>query len=568
MGGVISSMKNLETIPERLQYLSEKDPDKELYIFYNCGVRDAYTCRELFTLGGRFAYRLHQLGFQKGDVIANTLANSPERLVTDVGIVMAGCIALNGQVLLADGSDFFHSAKTSRSRAVIVADEGPAWQLVNKFISDDVRDGWLSPLAVADAPELKSAIVVSRRGKSFLQELKTGTQPTFLSPSEPDDILMVMTTSGSTGYCKLVPRTHRDTISKSVHQADEMSAGVEWAQSTDKKYIFYSDRMLGWSGGCSFYSFCQADTRVMLDQFSSSSSRDKASELWGAVEAEQCQTCVFVAQEMENVRESLQKSGGPRKKLNMVIIGGQPCRKRQIQSAFCLAENVYTLYASTEAYPISSIHLKDANYESNNCGRVVKGMFVKVCRDNGELCETNETGTIYIKGQYLFPGYFNRFENPNPQNLNVFTADGWFNTEDYGHFNDHGELFVFGRIKDIITYGSSVFYPGWLEKKLVEHSDIQEAVIVPVTDPVLYQNVCACIRLRQSSDLDLDKLKDYCDAIFLADVSVCLTPKPKYFIIMKEEFPYTSTGKPDKQLLKRRAEEMFGYSGKTTSTKQ
>uniref|UniRef100_A0A2C9M3E2 AMP-dependent synthetase/ligase domain-containing protein n=1 Tax=Biomphalaria glabrata TaxID=6526 RepID=A0A2C9M3E2_BIOGL len=144
-------------------------------------------------------------------------------------------------------------------------------------------------------------------------------------------------------------------------------------------------------------------------------------------------------------------------------------------------------------------------------------MFVKVCRDNGELCETNETGTIYIKGQYLFPGYFNQLENPNPQNRNAFTADGWFNTEDYGHFNEHGKLFVFGRIKDIITYGSSVFYPGWLEKKLVEHSDIQEAVIVP---------------------------------------------------IMKEEFPYTSTGKPDKQLLKRRAEELFGYSGKTTSTKQ
>lgn len=98
MGGIVSSMNDLDTLPKRLQYLSEEDPNKELYVFYNRSVRDSYTSRELFILAGRFAHRLRQQGFQKGDVIANTLPNSPERLITDVGIVMAGCVTMNGQV--------------------------------------------------------------------------------------------------------------------------------------------------------------------------------------------------------------------------------------------------------------------------------------------------------------------------------------------------------------------------------------------------------------------------------------------------------------------------------------
>lgn len=53
--------------------------------------------------------------------------------------------------------------------------------------------------------------------------------------------------------------------------------------------------------------------------------------------------------------------------------------------------------------------------------------------------------------------------------------------EDYGYIDKDGNVFVFGRTKDIITYGAESLHPGWMEKKLMEHSDVLEAIVVPVS---------------------------------------------------------------------------------------
>lgn len=88
-----------EAIPHRLQYLAEHFPQRELFVFYNGAIRSPYTSLQLFQLAGKFANRLrHVYGFHRHDIIANTLPNSPERLVTDLGIAMAGCTCMTGQV--------------------------------------------------------------------------------------------------------------------------------------------------------------------------------------------------------------------------------------------------------------------------------------------------------------------------------------------------------------------------------------------------------------------------------------------------------------------------------------
>ncbi|KAK6958762.1 3-[(3aS 4S 7aS)-7a-methyl-1 5-dioxo-octahydro-1H-inden-4-yl]propanoyl:CoA ligase [Biomphalaria glabrata] len=561
MGGIVSSMNDLDTLPKRLQYLSEEDPNKELYVFYNRGVRDAYTSRELFTLAGRFAHRLRQQGFQKGDVIANTLPNSPERLITDVGIVMAGCVAMNGQAVLADGSDFFQSAKVSRCGAVIMADEGSGWQLLHKFLKNEKNDEMSSPLSVKEAPELKWAIIISRRNQNLLQDLKTKSQEMFVCPLDTEDVVVVLTTSGSTGYSKLVPRTHREIIVVSVCRSAMISPDVEWAESREKQFLFYSDRMMGWAADHSFYTLCQAETRVMLDLFSKPPGRDIYVEMWEALEAERCKMCTLLLPELEHLMESPRMPSGPKNKLKLIITGAQPYRKSQLKKFFNFSDNVYVVYGSTEVCYMSGKYAKEESYTSNNCGHAVNGMILKVCRDNGEQCQANETGTIFAKGQYVFRGYFNLLEKPT-QDSDAFTPGGWFNTEDYGFFNDEGDLHVFGRLKDVIMYGPTVFYPGWMEKRLAENPDIVDAFIVPVTDPVLYQNICAYVRVKKDSHLSQDELRDYCDAIFLSEASPGLITKPKYFIITKEDFPTTLTGKTDKQFLKRKAEELFGCGAK------
>lgn len=107
MGATQSQIHSLDTISKRVQFLAQSEPHKELFIFYTGKKRQSFTSERLLLLAGRFANRLrHQYGFRRNDVIANTLANSPERLITDLAITLAGCTGIHGQVIFSKTTKF------------------------------------------------------------------------------------------------------------------------------------------------------------------------------------------------------------------------------------------------------------------------------------------------------------------------------------------------------------------------------------------------------------------------------------------------------------------------------
>ena len=93
-----STQEHVTTVPSRVKYFSTKYPDKEILVFRNNKERIAFTWKQIYNFAGRFAWMLKENGFQRYDVIANTLPNSPERFLTDLGIIFAGCTPMNGQV--------------------------------------------------------------------------------------------------------------------------------------------------------------------------------------------------------------------------------------------------------------------------------------------------------------------------------------------------------------------------------------------------------------------------------------------------------------------------------------
>ena len=60
---------------------------------------------EVWNLATRCAAFFRDQGLKRGDVVCNTLPNSPERIITDLGLMVAGAVVLNGVVFLADGAD-------------------------------------------------------------------------------------------------------------------------------------------------------------------------------------------------------------------------------------------------------------------------------------------------------------------------------------------------------------------------------------------------------------------------------------------------------------------------------
>ncbi|CAG5130544.1 unnamed protein product, partial [Candidula unifasciata] len=229
----------------------------------------------------------------------------------------------------------------------------------------------------------------------------------------------------------------------------------------------------------------------------------------------------------------------------------------QFHSYYAVAREVSMLYGSTEAGFIAYGIVEENKAKDYFCGQVAPGFKVRIVDADNKECRIGQVGTIHVKGRAVFRGYLNRVENPDPKTLLAFTKDGWLNTDDSGYFDEDGNLYVLGRLKDVIIFGATFVYPGWLEPKITQHPAISEACIVPVSDPVLYHNICAIVKPVDGSDLSVQQLETICRDIFLTDEDTEGTPVPKFYLILRD-FPQTATGKVDRKVLQKMAEDKFG----------
>ncbi|HTV57380.1 MAG TPA: AMP-binding protein [Verrucomicrobiae bacterium] len=145
-------------------------------------------------------------------------------------------------------------------------------------------------------------------------------------------------------------------------------------------------------------------------------------------------------------------------------------RSEQCQASYAMAENVFAVTQSpldfvprviprdrveglTTVDPDRTAYdLLDDHYVSS--GRILDGMQVRIRGFDGALCGDRIAGGIEICGESLFRGYWGN-GGFSTQSL---TDDGWYSTGDYG-FTDAGDLYVIGRIKDIIIVAGQNIFP-------------------------------------------------------------------------------------------------------------
>ena len=92
-----------------------------------------------------------------------------------------------------------------------------------------------------------------------------------------------------------------------------------------------------------------------------------------------------------------------------------------------------------------------------SCGRPFADHEIKVLDDDGNVCAPRQVGEIVIRGPSMMKGYYN-----NAEVTNATIRDGWLHTGDLGFFLD-GELFVCGRIKDLIIVSGRNYHPSDIE---------------------------------------------------------------------------------------------------------
>ena len=117
------------------------------------------------------------------------------------------------------------------------------------------------------------------------------------------------------------------------------------------------------------------------------------------------------------------------------------------------------------------------------------------------------TGELAIRGPHVMRGYY---KNPEATAA-AFTPDGWLRTGDLGHRDADGFFFVTGRIKELIIKGGENIAPREIDEALLQHPAVLDAAAVGIPDPHYGQEIMACIVLREGHAATADDLRAFCE---------------------------------------------------------
>jgi acyl-CoA synthetase (AMP-forming)/AMP-acid ligase II len=157
------------------------------------------------------------------------------------------------------------------------------------------------------------------------------------------------------------------------------------------------------------------------------------------------------------------------------------------------------------------------------------GVRVEIMAEGGRLLTPGTEGEVVVQG----PNVIDAYESNPGANASSF-RDGWFRTGDRGVLDERGYLRLIGRIKELINRGGEKIAPAEIDEVLEAHPSVREAVTFGVAHPTWGEEVAAAVVV--SGLVTVRDLQRWCRER-LADFKV-----PKVIHIV-EAIPRTATGK-------------------------
>lgn len=476
-----------ETIGLYLQRALERFPDKTAVVAYRNDRQDPVrlSYRELDLRADRIARALAAMGVGHGDVVTFQLPNSWQFIALALACARIGAVA-NPVMPIFRQNELNFMLNFGESKVFIVP------KIFRNFDYEDMARGML-----AELPHLRHLVVVDGAGDdSFDRALLRDDTPPLAGPGiAPDDVLLLMYTSGTTGEPKGVMHTS-NTLFSNLHayiktmelSADDIILGASpMAHLTGYGYLAMIPLILN-------------STTVLMDIWDPK----RALEIAAAEGVTFSMASATFIADMCNAVEA----GVPAPpKFNKFSCAGAPIPPVVIERAKqLLGMRVCSAWGMTENGAITITEPARALEKSAvSDGRPVPGIEVKVVDENGNALPAGEVGDLLVRGASLFAGYLKR-----PQ-LNSTDQDGWFNTGDRAFLDAEGYIRIAGRSKDIVIRGGENIPVVEIENLLYKHPAIATAAVVGYPDRRMGERVCAFVTLRPGTTFSFTDMVAYFD---------------------------------------------------------
>lgn len=170
---------------------------------------------------------------------------------------------------------------------------------------------------------------------------------------------------------------------------------------------------------------------------------------------------------------------------------------------------------------------------------------IRLVNRNGEDVPIGQPGELIIRSPLLFSGYWN-----NPEENEKCFSGGWFHTGDVFVRNSDGTLDFISRTKYMIKSGGENIYPAEIERVLLCHPKIKEAVVVGANHPKWGETPIAFVAV--SENVEQSELREFCSQNGLAKYKL---PNVIEFIDI-EKFPRNTSGKIVRNVVEQWVEEI------------
>jgi 2-furoate---CoA ligase len=366
-----------------------------------------------------------------------------------------------------------------------------------------------------------------------------------------DDYSLILYTSGTTGKAKGVPRRHRQEraaalahVAQNLYRQGECTLGVMPLYHTMGVRSLLAMALVDGAFVCAR----RWNARFALDSIA----RHKV-------------TCLYLVPTLyHDLLADPAFASTDTSTVTKLGFAGAPMNDgllKRLSAAF-EPELFVNHYGSSEVYTFSID--QDATRKPGSAGRAGINTRLRVVKldaiSPGDRAEAGEEGQIIVDllGDEAFEGYWNR-PDANAKSL----RDGWYFTGDTGFIDNEGDLFVSGRVDDMIISGGENISPVDIESVLSLHPAVDEVAVAGVKDERWGQRVVAFIKRREY--VDAETLDAYCRTSDLVNFK-----RPREYVFV-DDIPKSPVGK----ILRRKLsagdylqDERGGQSGKPANQKQ
>jgi acyl-CoA synthetase (AMP-forming)/AMP-acid ligase II len=451
---------------------------------------------------------LNHRGIGRGDRVAIVLPNGPEMASAFVSIAAGATTAPLNPNYRRKEFDFYLDDLNARALVVLEGDETPAVAAAEGLGIEVLRllpkgDGLPGQFEFADPPATASA-------------------PTGSGMAEPDDIALVLHTSGTTSRPKIVPLRHRNICAsaKNIRTTLRLTPGDRCMNVMPLFHIhgLMACVLAPLSAGSSV--FCTPGFNALKFYGWLAEARPT----WYSAVPTMHQAILARAARNPDVLASTDL------RLIRSSSASLPAQvMKQLEDTFDAP--VVEAYAMTEAsHQMTCNQLPPGVRKAGTVGPAA-GPEVAIMDEGGVLLESGDTGEIVIRGPNVTSGY----ENNPEANAPAFT-NGWFRTGDQGVMDGDGYVTVTGRLKEIINRGGEKISPREVDDVLMDHPAVQQVVTFAVPHEKLGEEVAAAVVLREGHEASGEDIRAFA-ATRIADFKV-----PKKVVVL-EEIPKGPTGK-------------------------